>query len=286
MASTPGTPTAPIRTAIVRLTIVSFSAAALLGVVALLGGGAFGETEGRILLSTLVIGVVSVAVLCYLATAGTPYQPVGIAGGAVVLVPLVTVLVMIWAYFDTDPPEIIAKAFGVGAILAATLAQASLLLVMAEHRRPAVRRLLAGTLVMATALAGLLSALVVGLDPRGGYLRVVGVVAILDVLGTVVVAALTRFGAQPQPAQPDDLQPARRDQTLVGADAARRLSLPAELGARLDAVAARTGLTPDEVVATALRLYLEPQDLAAAPAADPGARSPAAPAAPATPGGH
>ena len=73
--------TAPIRRWIVRTTIGSFSLAALLGIVALLGGGEFGETEGQILLTTLLVGVVSIAVLCYLATAGRRSQPLGIAGG-------------------------------------------------------------------------------------------------------------------------------------------------------------------------------------------------------------
>ena len=59
--------TAPIRTAIVRITIGAFSLAALIGVMALLGGGAFGAIEGRILLTTLLVGVASMAVLCYLA---------------------------------------------------------------------------------------------------------------------------------------------------------------------------------------------------------------------------
>lgn len=268
MASTRVSPThpfrtAPIRTAIVRVTIGSFSAAALMGVLALLGGGTFGATEGRILLTTLVVGVVSVAVLCYLGTAGTAYQPVGVVGGVVVLVPLVTVLVMIWAYFDTDPPMAVVKTFGVGAILAATLAQASLLLVMTTERRTGVRRLLVGTLVMAAVLAGLLSALVLGLDPRGGYLRLVGVAAILDVLGTVVVAALSRFGVHP----------------VAAAPVSGPVVLDHELAARLDTFAARSGRTRDEVVATALTDYLAGRAGLDAPGA-------AAPVAGPAPTGH
>ena len=62
--------TAPIRRAIVRTTIGSFSLAALMGIIALLGGGHFGATQGRVLLTTLLVGVVSIAVLCFLVTAG------------------------------------------------------------------------------------------------------------------------------------------------------------------------------------------------------------------------
>ena len=69
--------------------------------IALIGGGAFGATEGRVLLTTLLVGVASVAVLCYLATAGTPYQWVGVVGGVVLVAPVVTALFMIWHDFDT-----------------------------------------------------------------------------------------------------------------------------------------------------------------------------------------
>ncbi|GMA41528.1 hypothetical protein [Mobilicoccus caccae] len=60
------------RTAVIRLIAVSFSIAALLGIAVLLRGGQMGDLEGRILLTTLLVGVVSIAVLCYLTPAGAP----------------------------------------------------------------------------------------------------------------------------------------------------------------------------------------------------------------------
>ena len=128
--------TAPIRKVIVRVTIGSFSLAALLGIIALLRGGEFGQTQFRVLLTTLLVGVVSIAVLCYLATAGRPSQPVGVAGGVVVLVPLVTALLMIWGDVENGPSEAVLKTFGIGTAVAATLAQASLLLTLGERGRP------------------------------------------------------------------------------------------------------------------------------------------------------
>jgi hypothetical protein len=232
---------APIRTAIVRVTIGSFSLAALLGVIALVGGGAFGATEGRILLTTLLVGVVSIAVLCYLATAETPYQPVGVAGGVVVLAPLVSALVMIWSDYSEAPPEWLGKTFGVGAVVAASFAQASLLLAMTVRARPAVRRILAPTLVMATVLAAMVSYLILGPEPRATpYFRLLGIVAILDVLGTVVVAALTRFGR-------GTVRPAPPPAALV---------VPPALAARVVDLAERTGRRPEEVVDEALQRYL------------------------------
>jgi hypothetical protein len=233
------TPTAPIRKAIVRVTIGSFSIAALMGIVALLGGGDFGEAEGRILLTTLLVGVVSIAVLCYLATAGRRWQPVGVAGGVVVLVPLVTALLMIWGDAQSSPSEAVVKVFGVGAIVAVTLAQASLLLALADRGRPLVQRILAGTLLFAAVLALMGSLLVTGYDPgEDWFYRVLGVVAILDVLGTVVAAALMKFGAG------------------ASERPGRDVSLPSELAERVADHAARAGRSRDDIVAEAVERYL------------------------------
>ncbi|GAA2135770.1 hypothetical protein GCM10009844_01370 [Nocardioides koreensis] len=248
--------TAPIRTVIVRITIGAFSLAALMGVIALIGGGAFGATEGRILLTTLLVGVSSVAVLCYLATAGTPYQWVGVLGGVVLVAPVLTALVMIWHDFDTTPSELESKTFGVGTVVAATLAQVCLLLALGARARPAVRRILVATIALAGVLAGLVSAMVLGYDdPGSGYLRFLGVVAILDVLGTVVVAALTRFGVSPRPQAPTVL------------------AVPFGLTGRVVALAERTGRHPEDVVGEAVERYLAAAELPAADENEPGARA-------------
>lgn len=232
--------TAPVRRWIVRITIGSFSVAALMGIAALLGGGDFGETQGRILLTTLLVGVVSIAVLCYLVTAGRPSQPVGVVGGAVVLVPFATGLVMIWGDLQSGPGEGLLRTFGVGAIVAATLAQVCLLLALGDKAAPLARRLLLGTIALAGLVAVLTSVLVLGYDPDGdGFYRALGVVAILDVLGTVVGAALMKFGPGASPDAPG------------GA-----IALPPELEARLARHAAATGQPRDQVVAAAVDRYL------------------------------
>ena len=229
------TTTAPVRRAIVRLTIGSFSLAALLGIVALLGGE-FGETQGRVLLTTVLVGVVSIAVLCYLATAGRRSQPVGVAGGVAVLVPFTTALLMIWGDVEHGPDEGMLRTFGVGSVVAVTLAQACLLLAMAERSRPGVRRLLVGTLGLAAVLAGMVSTLITGYNPSGdGFYRLLGVVAILDVLGTVVAAALLKFGGGTADAAPT-----------------ATLTIPAELDARLTRAALEQGKDKEQLVTAAL----------------------------------
>lgn len=232
---------APVRRAIVTVTIASFSVAALLGVLALLGGD-FGDTQVRVLLTTVTVGVVSIGVLCYLSTAGTPYQAVGALGGVSVLVPLVTALLLIWAEERLGSnDDAVWQAFGVGAVVAGTLAQACLLLAVAHRKSPVVRVLLVLTLVLSALLAAVLSALILGAAPDEDYMaRAVGVIAILDVLGTVVVAALGKFGPGPEGTE--------------------KVSLPDDLVAGLDRRAAATGRSRDEIAAAAVEQYLREGD--------------------------
>ena len=56
--------TSAFRRIAATLTIGSFSIAALMGIVALLGGGDFGEGEGKIVLTTLIVGSASICMLC------------------------------------------------------------------------------------------------------------------------------------------------------------------------------------------------------------------------------
>ena len=240
--TTPGS----VRRLVVATTIGSFSLAALMGVLALIGSGDVGETEARVLLTTLVVGATSVAVLCYLATGETPYQPVGVAGGLVVLVPLLTSLWLIWLEDVDSGSEAVWKAFGIGVVVAATLAQASLLLALAGPR-PSLRPLLLATLALATVLAVLVSAVILGAYDDGGLWRAIGVVAILDVLGTVVAMALAVLGGARAVGHDHDDD---RDR------ATRPVELPAALVVGLDERARVTGRPRAELLAEAVADYL------------------------------
>src|SRR5690242_21875291 len=98
------------------LTIGSFSVAALMGILALLGGGSFGDGEVRVLLTTLIVGCASICVLCYLATAESRWAPVGATGGLVLVLPVVASLMLVWADWDLfdDDMDGVWKGFGVG----------------------------------------------------------------------------------------------------------------------------------------------------------------------------
>lgn len=221
-----------LRRLVVTLVIGSFSVAALLGILALLGGGELGETEGRVLLTTVIVGAESIAVLCYLAVAGKASALVGVAGGLISLVPFSLAL---WLTWGGREPDGVWDTFGVSVTLSATLAHACLLLALDRGRR---RLLLAGTLAaMAIVAAMICNAIVNGENLGDLYWRTFGVVAILDVLGTVVFAALGIFGRRARPDdEPDLLTPA--------------------LESRIIEAARSRGVSPSQLISDALDHYL------------------------------
>jgi hypothetical protein len=220
------------------LTIGSFSLAALLGVLALLSGGDFGEGEARVLLTTLCVGITSVLSLCYLATADTAYRLVGVLGALAGLPTLAVSLLLTWTDVWDDGNDAIWQAFGIGSVASVTLAQAALLLVVTPRAPSYVRTMLAGTLLAMAWVAAHVSLLILDADIGGDSWRVLGIVAILDVLGTVAVSALARFGG------------ARRS-TPAG------LEVPRDLVPFVLSRAASSGRTPEAVLREAVLAGLE-----------------------------
>lgn len=182
-----------LRSVVVKLVIGSFSLAALMGIIALLAGGSFGETEGRILLTTVIVGATSIAVLCYLAAADRPFRVVGLIGGLSALVPLALSLWLTWGG-DDGASDNLWRILGIGITVSASIAQACLLLALAYDSPSLVRRLLFSTLGLIAVVAVLIIIPIIdGSDLNDTYWRLFGVVAILDVLGTITVSALQKF---------------------------------------------------------------------------------------------
>jgi F0F1-type ATP synthase assembly protein I len=221
------------------LTIGSFSIAALMGIVALLAGGSFGEGEARVLLTTLIVGCASICALCYLATAGTRWALVGAAGGVVLILPVVTSLVLVWSDWNGDDSDGILKAFGIGVVLALTLAQLCLLLALAGDGR--LGAVLWPTIAIAVVLGGLITAMILEEIGADDVWRLLGVLAILDVLGTLVTIALAKFS---------DRGSARtRDPRL-------RVTLSVDQTTALERMADGDGRSPEQLVGDAVDRYL------------------------------
>lgn len=184
--------------------IVSLTIAALFGIVTLLTGE-FGELQGKILLTTLLLAGFSITALCHLAVVGRTLRIVGFIGIAVSGLAFITGAILIWRSWEnwSDVWELTLKTFAVFAIAAASLAHANLLLLLGERRNQIVRIGLWVTLGLIALLAVLIILPIVTDGDIPGdngepYWRALGVVAILDVLGTIVlpvVGRVTREGA-------------------------------------------------------------------------------------------
>jgi hypothetical protein len=239
--------TSTFRRAAATLTIGSFSLAALMGILALLGGGSFGDGEARVLLTTLIVGCASICALCYLATAGTPWAPVGVVGAVTLILPVATSLVLVWADWDLFDNDMDGtwKAFGIGVVAAVSLAQICLLLALAGNRE-SLRFVLWSTVGLAVLLAILVSGMILGEVDAGDVWRFIGVVAILDVLGTVVTIALAKFGGRREPERPG-----YTPNHLV------RVTLSDAHAAAIEDLSRASGRPPADLVAEAVDRYLE-----------------------------
>lgn len=237
--------------------IVSFSIAAIVGIIALLSGD-FGETQGKIILTTLLMGASSITALCHLAIADRAMRIVGFVGLAASAIALITGLVLIWRDWNDSAFEDWLKAFVTAGVLAVSFAHANLLLLLAGRRRLVIRIGLMITLVMITAVAIMIILPVLsngeipGYDNEEWYWRLFGVVGILDVLGTVVVPVLAIF-VKDAPAV------AVVDAGAAGSSPAEHLALtlPADLAADLEQRAAADGVDAGTAALDALRRGLD-----------------------------
>jgi len=234
------------RTAVV-VTIVALAVCAVLGIVLLLSG--WGETQGRVLGTAFAVALFATTSLCHLAQVGRPLRIVGFAGIVASALALVPALFLIWADWWTlggDASAWAWKSLAVLGVLAGSLAQANLLLLLAGRHRAVVRGLLVGVLVVIAVVAVMiwLPVLSDGEIPgwEGGdwYWRLFGTIVILDALGTIVLPVLGLV-----------LKDARPGYAVL------TLQAPAELVARLDARAAATGSTRAEAATAAISRGLD-----------------------------
>lgn len=245
--------TSSLRRIAIVTTIVSFSVAAFLGILAILTVAPYGDAYFKVMGTTFVVGVLGLAMLCYAAVAGRPTQLLGAAGALFAVYPFVVSLIMIWEISDWWDAEAIWRSYFTTLTIAATLAQVCLLLSLLDRRTGAIRPVAFTTIGIAS-VVGLLIIypIIVDTDLDFGYFQLLGVLAILDALGTVSVIALRVFDG---PAPADDRGPGT--QPHPRADGAQPIALESTLDAALTRFAADHGTTRDAVVHQALQEYLD-----------------------------
>lgn len=179
--------------------LVALGVAAAIGIWTLLTAK-FGPVEGRILLSTLLVGIYAVLCLCCLALAGRSLEVVGLLGVITSTAALVTGLWLVWSMFnwgsgDYTFYEFMLKTFYMTGVAGVSFAHASLLLLLSDRPGKIIQRFIFYTLVAIAVVATMLVYPVLnnfeGLDEF--YWRLLGVVAILDVVGTIATPVIAKM---------------------------------------------------------------------------------------------
>ena len=222
------------RAAIIAI-IASLAATALVGIIVLLSGSS-SDTLSRILLTTLTLAAFSVTSLCHLAVVGKAPQVVGFVGIVASIGAFVAAEVLVWSndVLSSDASQNWFRALGILTVLALSLAHTNLMLLLQSRKRRIVRIGLRVTIVLIAVVASgiWIPLLDNGTFPDSNsdwYWRLFGVLAILDVLGTIVLpvtGAILRDA--PRNAEP-------------------QLVLPADLIDKLDALAQKQNMTRDAV---------------------------------------
>jgi hypothetical protein len=187
-----------LRSYFVKGLLVSLVAAGAMGIWVLLAS-TFGEVEGKVLLTTLLVGIYSLLSLCSLTLAGKRYEWVGLLGVIVTSVALVAGLLTVWMLGDlfSNPTlfEILLKTFYIFGVTGFSIAHASLLLLLSDKPDSTVQSLLMLTIGALGLVAALLVLPVLNNFQHlpEGYWRILGVLAILDVVGTVATPAIAKF---------------------------------------------------------------------------------------------
>ena len=238
MSSTPASPQlATLRRIIVAVIVVSFSVAAIMGIIALLARD-LGDVGVKVLLTTATVGLYSIAVLCCATLAGKRLSGFGIAGAAVAVLAAAYTVTLIWIA-DGLRSDVVYQFLGSLIALTVAWALASLLLLLADRGRPVVAWGLRVTLGLFAALLLLIWYLIWGEVGSGEVFgRLLGILSILAALGAVVVPVAS----------------------LLLPDAPRAARLSPELAERLQAEATRRGITVDDLVAPLLAASERAQD--------------------------
>jgi hypothetical protein len=170
--------------------ISSLSLSALVAIFIFLVGN-FGEIEVRLLLTTLTIGGYSLTGLC----SSVLYDKRRYTGFALlgIVVAVIGFLMTVGALWEIVDPEDAWKGVLIFMVLSFSIAHTSLLL-LAKSEHSLVNTLLSATVICIAIVAGMLINLIIGAFNGLGefYYRLLGVFAVLDVLGTIVVPILRR----------------------------------------------------------------------------------------------
>jgi len=235
--------------------IVSLVFTALIGIYTIVSGD-FGETQGKVLLTTLAVAGFSILALCHLAVFGRDVKIFGWFGIGTSGVALTLAAVLIWWDFSDSmyqPGGLylnLTKTFAVSALVAVSLAHANLMLLLQNSPLRWIRNALSVALVFITIVPTLVIPVIVteGTFPpmsfQDVYWRFFGVILILDALATIALPVTTLIVRSQRKKDAAETVSAK-----ASSPASVTVSLSGVNAAWVKARAAETGATAEKVVA-------------------------------------
>jgi hypothetical protein len=191
-----------IRRIAVWTVVVALVITALIGIYTIVSGE-LGETQSKVMLTTLAVAAFSVLALCHLAIVERDVKAVGWIGIGMSALALLTATVLIWWDFGDysyQPGGIymnITKTFAISGLAAVSLAHANLMLLL----QTAPLRWIRSSLSVALILIAIVPTLVIPIILTDGnfppqsfqdvYWRFFGVILILDALCTIALPVAT-----------------------------------------------------------------------------------------------
>jgi hypothetical protein len=233
--------------------IISLVVTALIGIYTIVGGE-FGETQGKVMLTTLAVAGFSILALCHLAVFGRDVKVfgwVGIGTSGVALGLAATLIWWNWSDMMYQPSDLylnLTKSFAVSALVAVSLAHANLMLLLQNSSLRWIRTALSVALVFITIVPALVLPVLLtdGTFPpmsfQDVYWRFFGVILILDALATIALPVTTlivrsqRKNLAVEPAVPKAASAATINVSLSGVNAAWVKTRATETGTTADQV--------------------------------------------------
>jgi hypothetical protein len=233
--------------------IISLVVTALIGIYTIVSGE-FGETQSKVMLTTLAVAGFSILALCHLAVFGRDVKVfgwVGIGTSGVALGLAATLIWWNWTDYMSEPRDLylnLTKSFAVSALVAVSLAHANLMLLLQNSPLRWIRTALSVALVFITIVPALVIPVLLtdGTFPpmsfQDVYWRFFGVILILDALATIALPVTTlivrsqRKNLAVEPAVPKAASAATITVALSGVNAAWVKTRAAETGTTADQV--------------------------------------------------
>jgi hypothetical protein len=245
-----------VRRVAIWTVIISLVITALIGIYTIVGGE-FGETQSKVMLTTLAVAGFSILALCHLAVFGRDVKVFGWVGIGTSGVALGLAATLIWwdwwdsSDYMSEPRDLylnLTKSFAVSALVAVSLAHANLMLLLQNSSLRWIRTALSVALVFITIVPALVIPVLLtdGTFPpmsfQDVYWRFFGVILILDALATIALPVTTlivrsqRKSPGVEPAVPKTASAATINVSLSGVNAAWVKTRATETGTTADQV--------------------------------------------------